>query len=636
MSSENMENADGSVVENEMNIADEDLCDLTAIETEHEDGNTFVEGSTLTLFVNDEQESALDTFFQINNWQLIKVSREEDAGDGNHLLTVQITSDQEAAIEALFQINNWTLIKQVSRCEVDDIEGGMQADENMHLEEQHVTQVEEVDSIVEEMGVSSSGLRCQPQVITLYSKPRGKALSGIPSSVMDLNDEEGSSHVIIQEITLPEGMTLDQGLVFTNPTADMTRKVTPRGTIKPGDKIHKCHVCGKTFKQAQSFNGHYQTHFGAKPYKCDICNAGFTLKAALVAHHSIHTGIKPYSCALCDKGFRRKDDMMSHLRTHTGEKPYECDICGKKFKYRNQIPKHKRGHTGEKPYECETCKKRFTSNIHLTRHIRTHTGERPYKCTVCDKAFTQFGHLQAHTRIHNDERPFECTVCGRRFREKKVMRRHEALHTAERKFICAVCGRGFLRQSNLDLHSVMHQTGPKLDGLKRGRPRPKKKLEDAEMRDFVASVLINVSNKVDTGAQTDSLMQHTGPGAKTGPAHSGSADGLAALVNLAVEQRDSQGATLSDLADLQAISNGNQQMVLVMNEDGTGSYIISNYQDNEEMSALMPSQQVEVSTAVHGVAGRTENYDNDAEMAMKTLEKVVYQHNLDSSDQNMH
>lgn len=87
MSSENMENADGSVVENEMNIADEDLCDLTAIETEHEDGNTFVEGSTLTLFVNDEQESALDTFFQINNWQLIKVSREEDAGDGNHLLT---------------------------------------------------------------------------------------------------------------------------------------------------------------------------------------------------------------------------------------------------------------------------------------------------------------------------------------------------------------------------------------------------------------------------------------------------------------------------------------------------------------------------------------------------------------------
>lgn len=44
--------------------------------------------------------------------------------------------------------------------------------------------------------------------------------------------------------------------------------------VKPGDKVYKCHMCDKTFKQAASFNGHYQSHFGAKPFKCEICGTG--------------------------------------------------------------------------------------------------------------------------------------------------------------------------------------------------------------------------------------------------------------------------------------------------------------------------------------------------------------------------
>ena len=362
--------------------------------------------------------------------------------------------------------------------------------------------------------------------------------------------------------------------------------------VKPGDKIHKCHVCGKTFKQSPSFNGHYQSHFGNKPHSCDICGTGFTLKAALVAHQSIHTGEKPFQCTVCLKSFRRKDDLLSHIRTHTGEKPYECEICGKKFKYRNQIPKHKRSHTGDRPYKCTHCEKAFTSNIHLKRHERTHTGERPYVCDYCDKAFTQYGHLQAHIRIHTNERPYKCDVCGRAFREKKVLKKHESLHTTEPPYKCETCGKGFLRQSNMELHSVMHQKGT--EGVPRPRPRPKKKkVAESEMREFVENVLSSVV-KVETGMQTDNVVEE----GKT--ENSEAADNLAAFVDFAVGTQDVQqqqgtntasvyqdpGVRLDTIPD-----NLGNQFTLVMQEDGSEGYLIPIEPSQEQVVSSEPEIQ---------------------------------------------
>ncbi|XP_052801317.1 zinc finger protein 239-like [Mya arenaria] len=585
--------------------------------------------NSLTLQVTDDQENALDAFFQINSWPIFKENK-GDCGDGSHWLTLQLQPDQEAAIEAFFQINNWTLIKGV----LENESPTKSTDQEMLPNQEH----EEKESVVEEVSglkeikVTARDNKGHAQVITLYSEDGTPTSQGLPQSLIDslnaggasVNVEhtgaKGSPQVIIQEITLPEGMSLDQGLILANqnPTGTTIRRVTPRGSIRPGDKMYKCSVCGKTFKQALSYNGHYLSHFGGKPFKCETCDMGFTLKAALVAHQSIHTGAKPFVCTLCNKGFRRKDDMVAHLRTHTGEKPYECEICGKKFKYRNQIPKHRRGHTGEKPYECVECKKRFTSSIHLTRHIRTHTGERPYKCTVCPKAFTQYGHLQAHLRIHSDERPFECEVCGRKFREKKVMKKHLTLHTAERKFKCQVCGRGFLRQSNLDLHAVMHQKAPK-DGTRRPRPRPKKRQPDAEMREFVTNVLCNVS-KVDSSIQTEPMNT------KIKTETLDPSDNLSALVNLAIEKSGGVprgGATIGDISDLHGLSPG-EQITLVMSEDG--NYIISNLDTGavaEEVVQQLPADHADLVSSGHAPGQHTAQFiEVDAEMVIKSLGKA--------------
>ncbi|XP_045174343.2 zinc finger and BTB domain-containing protein 24-like isoform X2 [Mercenaria mercenaria] len=625
----------------------------------------------ITVGVTAEQEAAMEAFFQINSWQLIKESKSETVSeDGSQALTVHVTSEQEAALHAFFQINSWNVscikheaesvtdgtvavtegamavaegtvesIGEQSIDQQDEVQGSVQTLQSIENQEvENETTVEEVPGL-QMIKVTTTDTDGRPQVITVFAEGGGSR--EIPASLLtDLGAASDGSRdmpqVIIQEITLPEGMTLDQGLVIANPGMNVVKRITPRGSVRPGDKVHKCHVCGKMFKQLQSFNGHYQSHFGAKPFKCDICNKGFTLKAALISHHSIHTGAKPYICTLCNKSFRRKDDMMCHLRTHTGEKPYECDICGKKFKYRNQIPKHRRAHTGEKPYECTQCEKRFTSNIHLSRHIRTHTGERPYKCGYCEKAFTQYGHLQAHTRIHTDERPFPCEVCGRRFREKKVMKRHELLHTTERKFKCDVCGRGFLRQSNLDLHAVMHQKGPKEGGLRRGRPKPKKKQADAEMREFVANVLSSVK-KVDSGMQTESYVNGVPESSDNGSG----ADNLSAFVNFAVEQ-DNKNGRVENLADLQNVTGGEQQYTLVMQDDGSGGYLISNYDGSaipEEIVNTLPSQHIEVSTGSNSATDvkeetvvKEENFDEStSEMVVKSLEKVVYANNINGN-----
>lgn len=199
-----------------------------------------------------------------------------------------------------------------------------------------------------------------------------------------------------------------------------------------------------------------------------------------------------------------------------------------------------------------------------------------------------------------------------------------------------MCGRGFLRQSNLDLHAVMHQTGPKEGGLRRGRPKPKKKQADAEMREFVANVLSSVK-KVDSGMQTENFVN----GIPADSENSQGADNLSAFVNFAVEQ-DNKTTKLDTISDLQNESNGDQQFTLVMQDDGSGGYLISNYDGSavpEEIVNSLPSQQVEVSSGYHNttsaeeeIVKREENFDeSQPELVVNTSEKVVYATDIDDS-----
>ena len=57
-------------------------------------------------------------FYEIFNWQLVVIHfsekhlEMEDKDSGTRFMTLRVTPEQEAAMEAFFQINNWALIKE--------------------------------------------------------------------------------------------------------------------------------------------------------------------------------------------------------------------------------------------------------------------------------------------------------------------------------------------------------------------------------------------------------------------------------------------------------------------------------------------------------------------------------------------
>ena len=66
-------------------------------------------------------------------------------------------------------------------------------------------------------------------------------------------------------------------------------------------------------------------------HRCHICFKTYSKSLDLKRHLFIHQGLKPFKCQFCDKCFNDKSNMKCHERLHTGEKRFQCNLCCKKF-----------------------------------------------------------------------------------------------------------------------------------------------------------------------------------------------------------------------------------------------------------------------------------------------------------------
>ncbi|XP_041364196.1 zinc finger protein 571-like isoform X1 [Gigantopelta aegis] len=260
----------------------------------------------------------------------------------------------------------------------------------------------------------------------------------------------------------------------------------------PGDAIHTCSYCPRTFSRKvalfmhlkvhagnqfvclkcglfledkDAYASHMTEHYADAQFRCQICKSSFRQQRLYYSHMDNH---QKYDCKDCSRPFTCWRDLRRHRKIEHGEKyeaklkSYECEDCHRKFLKENQLEIHRRIHTGERPLQCSLCQLFFRTQKALHKHKQTYkhsllagdtVKERKYLCSQCGKAYFRKQALQRHLKQHTGEKNFNCGHCGYRCHEVNNLKRHIALHfEAERKFICEVCGAAFHAKKTLEMH----------------------------------------------------------------------------------------------------------------------------------------------------------------------------------------
>ncbi|KAB7503330.1 Zinc finger protein [Armadillidium nasatum] len=149
---------------------------------------------------------------------------------------------------------------------------------------------------------------------------------------------------------------------------------------------------------------HSNIHKNVKPYRCEICDHESRQISVHTRHlltHEKHPQ-KLFKCTICPKVFRQNEYLRQHMRKHIGEKPYECNICPKKFTAKSELNRHLVSHSSARPYSCEHCNKKFKLKHNLYAHIRAHNKVQLWKCCLCKASFPQQYLMEKHKQFHTE------------------------------------------------------------------------------------------------------------------------------------------------------------------------------------------------------------------------------------------
>ncbi|KAI8122828.1 Zinc finger protein 62 [Lucilia cuprina] len=186
----------------------------------------------------------------------------------------------------------------------------------------------------------------------------------------------------------------------------------------------KCPYCSEIHMQYKDFQIHKSQHDGSIPFKCQECGMGFKASGNYTLHVKRHLGVFRYRCNICDKGYPLNSELTLHMRSHTGAQPYLCSICGEGFRAAIGYDNHMRRHEERFRYHCQICKRGFNVLATLRDHVNAHLNVRNFVCKDCGKSFTSKKYLQYHSRIHGSKN-YTCNICGKSYAQDAGLRQHK-------------------------------------------------------------------------------------------------------------------------------------------------------------------------------------------------------------------
>lgn len=239
--------------------------------------------------------------------------------------------------------------------------------------------------------------------------------------INDLNDCSNFSNSSSVDFG-PVSLNCDDNFLKSEPSlednvskVEIKSKMTIEECLSRKKAEQFCDVCGKFFKQVNSFKLHMEDHEKGLSHKCDFCKQIFSTSIAKVKHMT-----KKHNYEACEM------DAVKRLS-------YNCDDCNKIFKYEDLLIMHNMKHHREKcdektinSFTCPFCAKVCVKRFQLKRHVQEVHASKSFTCEICAKQFSRESILQAHMKtVHRvlKDRP-TCEICGACFVTKYQLESH--------------------------------------------------------------------------------------------------------------------------------------------------------------------------------------------------------------------
>lgn len=118
--------------------------------------------------------------------------------------------------------------------------------------------------------------------------------------------------------------------------------------IHHGDKLPpaQCPKCGQWLKHESSLRCHMKRHHGDEDgvkHVCEMCGKESPNSVALYMHKKyVHWSERIHKCHICEKAYKEEKTLKEHLAIHNGIMLYACDFCPKQCNSSASMHKHRK------------------------------------------------------------------------------------------------------------------------------------------------------------------------------------------------------------------------------------------------------------------------------------------------------